>query len=386
MFNLSNLSRNYPASSIRRMFELSNQYDDVISLTLGEPNFETPYHIKKAAQTAIDDNYTHYASNAGLAELRMAIANKYTNQFQDEYTSNQVMVTFGGMEAILLALAATINPGDEVIVSDPAYPNYLGQIHMLGAKVVPVPVFEENEFKLKAKDLEKVITPASKVLIINSPSNPLGAVLDKKDMMELSEVVLKHNLIVISDEVYEKIIYNDKPQFSMAQIPKVKDNVLIINSLSKTYSMTGWRIGYVVGKEEIISVMPKIQEGLASCVPPFIQKAAIEAITGPQMVVDDMINHYGRRREILINGLNEIPGFSCIKSAGSFYAFPNIKTFGKTSEEFAMELLTEARVATTPGSAFGNMGEGYLRFSFANSDENLIEAVRRIKEHVKANY
>ncbi|WP_144460082.1 pyridoxal phosphate-dependent aminotransferase [Siminovitchia fortis] len=386
MISLSNVAKNYPASAIRRMFELANQYEDIIKLTVGEPNFETPDHIKIAAKNGIDRNLTHYVSNAGTDELRQAVAKKYTVEFGTEYTSDQVMVAFGGMEAIMLALVATINPGDEVIIADPSYPNYLGQVFMLGGKAVPVPVYEENAFKLKAEDVEKAITSKTKAIILNSPSNPLGAVLDEKDIKELAEVVLKHNLIVISDEVYEKIIYDDKVHFSIAQIPEVKDNVLIINSLSKTYAMTGWRVGFVIGNEKIISVMPKVQEGMASCVPPFIQKAAVEAINGSQLIVKEMLVHYKRRREILITGLNEIPGFSCINTEGSFYAFPNIKEFKKPSEDFAIELLTEAGVAVTPGSAFGSMGEGYLRFSFANSDENLIEAVRRIREHVKKNY
>ncbi|MBD8006915.1 pyridoxal phosphate-dependent aminotransferase [Bacillus norwichensis] len=383
---ISNIAKNYPASAIRRMFELANQYEDIIKLTVGEPNFETPDHIKIAAKKGIDENLTHYVSNAGTDELRQAVAKKYTVEFGVEYTPEQIMVAFGGMEAIMLALVATINPGDEVIIADPAYPNYIGQVLMLGGKAVPVPVYEENAFKLKAEDVEKAITPKTKAIILNSPSNPLGAVLDEQDIKELAEVVLKHNLIVISDEVYEKIIYDDKVHFSIAQIPEVRDNVLIINSLSKTYAMTGWRVGFVIGNEEIISTMPKIQEGIASCIPPFIQKAAVEAINGPQSIVNEMLEHYKRRREILITGLNEIPGFSCINTEGSFYAFPNIKEFKKSSEDFAIELLTEAGVAVTPGSAFGRMGEGYLRFSFATSDENLVEAVRRIGEHVKKNY
>ena len=383
---LSDVAKHYPASAIRRMFELANQYEDIIKLTVGEPNFETPDYIKKAAKIGIDSNLTHYVSNAGTDELRQAVAKKYTVEFGEEFTPEQVMVAFGGMEAIMLALVATINPGDEVIIADPAYPNYLGQILMLGGKAVPVPVYEENAFKLKAEDVEKAITSKTKAIILNSPSNPLGSVLNKKDIKELAEVVLKHNLIVISDEVYEKIIYDDEIHFSMAQIPEVKENVLIINSLSKTYAMTGWRVGFVIGNKDIISVMPKIQEGMASCVPPFIQKAAVEAINGPQSVVEEMVTHYKRRRGILINGLNEIPGFSCINSAGAFYAFANIKEFGKPSEEFALELLKEAKVAVTPGSAFGKMGEGYLRFSFANSDENLIEAINRIKDFIKRKY
>ncbi|KOY80279.1 pyridoxal phosphate-dependent aminotransferase [Lysinibacillus macroides] len=386
MNHLSNVAKNYPASAIRRMFELANQYEDVIKLTVGEPNFATPDYIKQAAKIGIDENLTHYVSNAGTDELRQAVARKYTLEFGEEYTSDQVMVAFGGMEAIMLALVATINPGDEVIIADPAYPNYLGQILMLGGKAVPVPVYEENAFKLKAEDVEKAVTSKTKAIILNSPSNPLGSVLNEKDTRELAEVVLKHDLIVISDEVYEKIIYDDEVHFSMAQIPEVKENVLIINSLSKTYAMTGWRVGFVIGNKDIISSMPKIQEGVASCVPPFIQKAAVAAINGPQSVVEEMVTHYKRRRGILINGLNEIPGFSCINSAGAFYAFANIKAFKKPSEEFAIELLKGAKVAVTPGSAFGKMGEGYLRFSFANSDENLIEAVNRIKNYVKENY
>lgn len=383
---ISDFAANYPSSKIREMFELANQYDDVINLTIGEPNFETADYIKQAANKALYNNYTHYVSNAGLTELRQAVAEKYTRQFKYNYNADNVMIAFGGMEAILLCLIATINPGDEVIVPDPGYPNYLGQIEMLGAKAVRVPVYEKNGFKLCAADVEKVITHKTKAIIINSPSNPLGSILDKDSVQELAQLVLKHNLIVISDEVYEKIIYDGCTHFSMAQIEEVRNQVLVINSLSKTYAMTGWRVGYVVGNEDIISCMPKLQEGIASCVPPFVQKAAIEAINGLQEDVEEMNKHYKRRRDIFIDELNTIKGFNCIKPLGSFYAFCNIKEFGKSSEEFAIELIKEARVASAPGSAFGEMGEGYLRFSFANSDENLKEALHRIKEHINKKY
>ena len=272
-----------------------------------------------------------------------------------------------------------------MIVTNPCYPNYLGEIMMVGGKIVSVPIYEKNEFKLKPEDLEKAITSKTKVIFLNSPSNPVGAVLDKKDIEALAEVVNKYNLIVISDEVYEKILFDGHTHFSMSQIPEVKDKVVIINSCSKTYAMTGWRIGYAIGKQEIISRMPKLQEGLTSCVSGFIQRAALAAINGSQAVVEKMVADYSRRRDILIDGLNTIPGIQCMKSPGSFYAFPNIKAFGKTSFDFAVELLKEAGVVGVPGSAFGSMGEGYLRFSFANSDENLREAVRRIAEHVKKN-
>ena len=387
MTYLSKTATNYPASGIRYMFDLAAQYDNLINLGVGEPNFKTPQHIKEAGKKAIDEDYTHYVSNAGIVELRQSIVDKYKRELGLEYTAENVMVSVGAMEAIILTLVTIINPGDEVIVTNPCYPNYLGQIMIVGGKVVSVPIYEENEFKLQPEDLEKAITPKTKAIFLNSPNNPVGAVLDKEDIEALAEVVQKHNLIIISDEVYEKILFDGHTHFSMSQIPQVKDKVVIINSFSKTYAMTGWRIGYaVVGDKDIISRMPKLQEGLTSCVASFIQMAAIEAINGPQDAVARMVADYIRCRDILIDGLNAIPGIKCMKSPGSFYAFPNIKAFGKTSFDFAVKLLKEAGVVAVPGSAFGSMGEGYLRFSFANSDENLREAIRRITEYVKKSY
>lgn len=383
---LSKVAIDYPASGIRYMFDLAAQYDGLVNLGVGEPNFDTPAHIKEAGKKAIDDNYTHYVSNAGIIELRKAIAKKYQKEFGIQYDAENVMVGIGAMEAMTLAMIATVNPGDEVIVTDPCYPNYLGELMIIGAKPVMVPVFEKNNFKLQPEDLERAITTKTKALILNSPNNPIGSVLDQSDIEALAEIVKKHNLIVISDEVYEKIIFDGKTHFSMAKIPEVRDNVIIINSFSKTYAMTGWRIGYALGSQEIISRLPKIQEGVASCVSSFIQQAALVAVNGPQDDVDNMVRDYSRRRDILIDGLNSISGITCLKSPGSFYAFPNIKSFGKSSFDFAVELLKEAKVVGVPGSAFGNMGEGYIRFSFANSDENLKEAVSRIAEHIKKKY
>jgi aminotransferase len=386
MYYLSKIAQNYPASGIRYMFDMAAQYDNLINLGVGEPNFNTPKHIKEAGKKAIDENYTHYVSNAGIIELRQAIANKYRREFGIHYDPEDVMVGIGAMEVMTLALIATIDPGDEVIVTDPCYPNYLGELMIIGAKAVTVPVYEKNEFKLQPEDLENAITPKTKAVFLNSPNNPIGSVLDKKDIEALAAIVKKHNLIVISDEVYEKIIFDGKKHFSMAQIPEVKDKVIIINSFSKTYAMTGWRIGYALGNKEIFSKMPKIQEGLASCVSSFIQQAALAAIKGTQNDVFKMVDDYTRRRDILIDGLNTIPGIKCMKSPGSFYAFPNIKSFGKNSFDFAVELLKEAKVVGVPGSAFGSMGEGYLRFSFANSDENLKEAILRISDYIKKKY
>jgi aminotransferase len=383
---LSQVAQNYPRSGIRRMFDLAAGYDDVVSLCLGEPNFDTPLHIVEAAKKALDEGLTHYTPNAGLVELRQAIADKYEREFGLEYSVDNVMITVGAMEALYLAMVTTVNPGDEIIVPDPCFPAYLGQIMMLGAKAVPVPVREENEFKLQADDVEKAITSKTKAILLNSPSNPLGSVLGKEDLEAMAQVVLRHNLVVFSDEVYEKIIYDGRSHYSIAQLADMKERTIIINSFSKTYAMTGWRIGYLLANKEIAQHMPKIQEGIASCVAAFVQKAAVAALTGPDEPIEQMVNDYNRRRSILIDGLNQIPGFHCQKSPATFYAFPSIKDFGKTSQEFAEELLREAHVVTVPGSAFGNMGEGFLRLSFANSDENLKEAVRRIAEHVKKKY
>lgn len=385
MGRLSKIALNYPASGIRRMFDLAAKYDDVIKLTLGEPNFDTPANIKQAAKKAIDDGYTHYNPNAGVLELREVIADYY-KKYSAQYSFENVMVTVGALEAFTLSLMTTVDPGDEVIVPDPCFPNYIGQIMLTGATPVSVPVYEDNDFKIKAKDIKRAVTPKTKGIVLNSPSNPLGSVLDRSEIERIAEVAEEHDLLVYSDECYERLLYDDQEYFSMAQIPEASKRVLVINSLSKTYAMTGWRIGFVVGSQDIISNMPKIQEGIVSCVSTFTQKAAIEALTGPQTAVENMVEDYRRRRDILIDGLNSIPGFKCKKSPGSFYAFTNIKEFGKTSMDFAEELIKGARVVTVPGSAFGKMGEGYLRLVFANSDENLKEAVHRISSYIKERY
>lgn len=383
---ISDLAKHYPESGIRKMFQLAENYDDVVDLTLGEPNFETPQHIKESAKKAIDEGYTHYAPNAGIPELRQAIADKYNKLYNTDYTCENIVITVGASEAILLTLLATLNPGDEVIVPEPYYATYSGQIMMSRGTIVPVPLYERNGFRLKVEDLEKVITPKSRMLMLNFPSNPIGVFLEKEDVEAISKVVKKHNLIVISDEVYDSLVYEEDKFFSMAQVKEVNEQVIIINSFSKTFAMTGWRIGYLIANREIASNMPKMQEGIVSCVPTFIQKAAVDALKGPEESVCNMLKDYHRRRDILVDGLNAVPGFKCIKSPATFYVFANIKAFGKTSEEFAIELLKETRVVCVPGSAFGDSGEGYIRFTFANSDENLKEAVRRISEYVTRKY
>lgn len=381
---LSNLTLNYPVSGIRAMFDLAADYPGAINLCNGEPNFETPEHIKESAIKAIREGRTKYGTEPGLPAMREAVANKYTQQFGRPYDIDNVMITLGGVEGILMSLMTILNPGDEVIIPDPAYTCYEGQTLTLGGVPVRVPLYEEHGFRLQPDDLERAITPKTKAIIITYPSNPLGAVLDRADGEALAKVIEKHNVMVISDEVYEKIIFDGREHFSLAQIDSIKDKVLVVNSLSKTYAMTGWRLGYVVGTDkDIMKHMFKMQQAVASCLPIFTMQAGADAINGPQDCVEDMRRQYERRRDLLYNGLKEIPGMKPFRTEGSFCTFINIKDFGVSSWEFSKELLINAGVMTIAGTAFGKMGEGYLRICFANSDENILEGVRRIKEYVE---
>lgn len=382
---VSELVKTYPASGIRKMFNIAAEYDNLVNLTLGEPNFDTPDYIKEAAKKALDEGWTHYSVNVGLPVLREAVAERYRKTHWDGYTKDNVIISVGALEGLTLSLFALVNPGEEVIVPDPCFPNYYGQILLTGARAVPVPVYEENDYRLQAADVAKAITPKTRGIIINSPSNPLGSVMTKEDIEGIAELALEHNLYVFSDEPYDQIIYEAEKPFSIAEIDAVRPQVIVLNSFSKSYAMTGWRVGYLLADASLVPNMAKIQEGIVSCVPAFSQIAAAEALKSTECV-QQMRDEYARRRDILIDGINAIPGFSCKKSPGSFYAFVNIKAFGKSSEEFAEELIRNAGVVTVPGSAFGKMGEGYLRLVFANSDENLREGVRRISDYVKKAY
>lgn len=377
---VSNLAQNYPTSGIRAMFDLAANYPGAINLCNGEPNFETPEHIKESGMQAIAAGMTKYGTEPGLTAMREAVAGKYTREFGHSYDISNVMITIGGVEGILLSLMSIVNPGEEVIIPDPTYTCYLGQTLTLGGVPVRVPLYEEHGFRLQPEDLERAITPKTKAVIISYPSNPLGAVLSREDGEKLARVIEKHNIMVISDEVYEKIIFDGRKHFSLSQIPSIRDKVLVVNSLSKTYAMTGWRLGYVVGTDaDVMRHMFKMQQAVASCLPLFIMQAGADAINGPQDCVEEMRRHYERRRDLLVDGLGKIPGMKCFKTEGSFCTFINIKDFGMSSWEFSKKLLIEAGVMTVAGSAFGSMGEGYLRMCFANSDENIEEAVGRIK-------
>ena len=380
---VSRLAQNYPTSGIRAMFGLAADYPGAINLCNGEPNFETPEHIKESGMRAIAAGMTKYGTEPGLSAMREAVANKYIREFGGDYDINNVMITLGGVEGILLCLLATLNPGDEVIIPNPSYTCYEGQVLTLGGVPVRVPLYEGHGFRLQPEDLEKAITHKTKAIIISYPSNPLGAVLSKEDGEKLAKIIEKHNILVISDEVYEKIIFDDRAHFSLSMIPGIRDKVLVVNSLSKTYAMTGWRLGYVVGtNKDIMAYMFKMQQAVASCLPLFTMQAGADAINGPQDCVEEMRRHYERRRDLLFSGLSGISGMKCFKTEGSFCMFINIKDFGVSSWEFSKDLLVNAGVMTVAGSAFGTMGEGYLRVCFANSDENINAAVDRLKNHL----
>ncbi len=376
----------FPRSGIRKMSAMAMEMDDVVTLCIGEPDFDTPPHIVKACERAMEEGYTHYPPSGGYEDLRSAVAQKYSKKTGIDYGLENVIITSGSTQGLFHTFFSTLNPGDEVIVPDPYYPNYLGQFHLAGVNVRFVPVREESGFRLQVEDLENTLTSKTKAVLINSPNNPTGAVLEEEDLVKIADFAIRNDLVVVSDEVYDEIIYDGRKYSSIASIPEMKERVVINNGFSKTYAMTGWRLGYVLAPAEYVSSSVFLQESFISCGPAFIQRAALEALNGPQKCVAEMLEKYSRRRSLIIEGLNDIPGVTCLPTSGAFYAFPNIKQFGKTSEDFAVDLLKKAGVATVPGSYFGANGEGYLRLSYATSDENIREALKRFKQYVQKYY
>lgn len=378
---LSNLILSYPTSGIRKMFDLAADYPGFINLCNGEPDFITPKHICEAAKEGLDLGLTKYAPEPGLPALREAAAQKYTQQFGYEVKPNQIVATGGGVEAIMLSFMSILNEGDEVIIPDPSYTCYEGQAELLGAKVVRLPLEEADGFVPTPAQLEAVITPKTKAVLLNYPNNPTGAVLTKQAAKALVPVLKKHDIWVITDEVYEKIVFDGYVHVSFAQFDELKDRVIVANSFSKTYAMTGWRLGYVFSRNnDLMSRMPKMHQPLTACLAGFIQYAGAKALQGPQDAVDDMVGHYTRRRALMQKELAGMKGLRPANNGGTFCFFINIEETGLSSEEIAHRLLKEAGVLTTPGSAFGKRGEGYLRLSFANSEENITEGMRRMKE------
>lgn len=367
-------------SGVRRMFELAKKYDDSINLTLGEPGFVTPQHIIEAGIQGLKDGKTKYTPNAGIKPLRDAIAYKLfkENGIKCDPDKN-LIVTAGATQALMLAMVTLVNPGDEVIIQGPNWPDYRGQIDMVNAKTVYAKVSEKNGFKMTADIVEPLITEKTKLIIINSPSNPTGGVLDEDDLKEIAELVKKYKLFIISDEPYEKIVYDGFHQKSLASIDGLEDYVLTINSLSKTFAMTGFRVGYICANEQIVSNLIKLHENMIASVPEPMQLAAVEAIYHGENDVAEMVEYYDRNRRLIVDGLNRINGFSCLCPRGAFYVFPNITGFGMSSRKTAEYILEKTHVVTSPGDAFGPDGEGYLRICYASKYEDIKEALRRME-------
>ena len=378
---LSKMVETIKPSGIRKFFDIVSEMKDAISLGVGEPDFDTPWHIRDEGIYALSKGKTFYTSNAGLKELREEICNYLQRTQNIQYNPlKEVIVTVGGSEAIDIGLRAIINAGDEVIIPQPAYVSYEPCTILAGAKPVIINLKAENEFRLTAEELENAITDKTKVLILPFPNNPTGAIMEREDLEKIAEVIRKHDIYVMSDEIYSELTYKGE-HVSIASIEGMQERTILINGFSKAYAMTGWRLGYACGPEAIIKQMTKIHQFAIMCAPTTSQYAAVEALKNGEADVKMMRQAYNQRRRFLLNAFKEM-NLECFEPFGAFYVFPCIKEFGMTSEEFATRFLEEEKVAAVPGNAFGESGEGYLRISYAYSLDNLKIAMERFKRFV----
>ena len=378
---LSKMVETIKPSGIRKFFDIVSEMKDAISLGVGEPDFDTPWHIRDEGIYALSKGKTFYTSNAGLKELRDEICNYLKRTQNIQYNPlKEVIVTVGGSEAIDIGLRAIINAGDEVIIPQPAYVSYEPCTILAGAKPVIIDLKAENEFRLTAEELENAITDKTKVLILPFPNNPTGAIMEREDLEKIAEVIRKHDIYVMSDEIYSELTYKGE-HVSIASIEGMQERTILINGFSKAYAMTGWRLGYACGPEAIIKQMTKIHQFAIMCAPTTSQYAAVEALRNGDEDVKIMRQAYNQRRRFLLNAFKEM-NLECFEPFGAFYVFPCIKEFGMTSEEFATRFLEEEKVAAVPGNAFGDSGEGYLRISYAYSLDNLKIAMERFKRFV----
>ena len=386
MKELSKTMQAVPWSAIRKIFDMCIGVDDLVKFTVGEPDFATQPNVIEAAHQAMLRGETKYTSNRGVIELRRAIseaARKKKNVEIDPET--EVIVTNGGMQALFMSMKALLNPGDEIIIGAPYFTKYLSQVLMCDAVPKFVQLREEDGFIMTVDALRAAITDKTKAVLLNSPSNPLGSVIDRESLEGLAQVIKENDLYVITDEVYQDYIYDDDVKFcSIASLEGMKERSIIVDSCSKAFAMTGWRVGYAAGPAHIIDLMVKQQEGMASCVNAPAQYAALEAITNTEQAVSDMIQTFRRRRDLFVEGINNIDGLSCVKPKGAFYLFVNIKKTGLTSDEFAVRLLQEAKVGVIPGSGFGDEGEGYVRISYVVSEDDIREGLKRIEGFVRS--
>jgi aminotransferase len=374
---IANIVQSIPPSGIRKYFDLASTMEDVISLGVGEPDFVTPWSIREASISTMERGYTTYTSNSGLPELRYEIANYLAESFQLNYNDkSELVVTVGASEAIDLALRAIINPGDEVLIVEPCYVSYEPVVKLAGGIPVSIPTDETTKFKLTAQAIESKLTPKSKAIIFCFPNNPTGASMTKEDWTEIIKVIEKHDLLVISDEIYAELSY-EHTYFSFASIPGMKNRTILISGFSKAFAMTGWRIGYAAGPEDIIQAMTRIHQYTMLCAPIMGQWAAVEALRNGRKAKDKMVQSYQQRRNYIIKAFHDI-GLDCHLPEGAFYAFPSIRSTGLTSDQFVEQLIKESRVAVVPGHVFGQGGEGHIRCSYATSIDNLEKAVDRM--------
>ena len=369
-------------SGIRKFFDIVSEMPDAISLGVGEPDFDTPWNVREEGIYALEKGRTFYTSNAGLKELREEICNYLARKMNLHYDPmKEVLVTVGGSEAIDIAMRAMVNPGDEVLIPQPSYVSYEPCALLTGAKPVIINLKHENQFRLTAQELEEAITEKTKLLVLPFPNNPTGAIMERKDLEEIAEVIKKHDIFVISDEIYSELCYTDQ-HVSIANIEGMQERTILINGFSKSYAMTGWRLGYACGPKEIIEQMTKIHQFCIMCAPTTSQYAAVEALKNGDEDVQNMREAYNQRRRYLVHAFKEM-GLECFEPFGAFYMFPCIKEFGMTSDEFATRFLMEEKVAVVPGTAFGDCGEGFIRISYAYSLDNLKLAIGRLQHFVE---
>lgn len=372
-----------PPSGIRKFFDIVSEMTDAISLGVGEPDFDTPWHIREEGIYSLEKGRTFYTANAGLRDLRVEIHNYLERRCDLSYNPDkEILVTVGGSEAIDIAMRAMLDPGDEVLVPQPSFVSYVPCAVLAGGVAVPIELEEKDEFRLTPEKLREKITPRSKILVLPFPNNPTGSVMRRADLEAIAKVVIEHDLFVLSDEIYSELTFGGEDHVSIASLPGMKERTVLINGFSKAFAMTGWRLGYACAPEVILKQMLKIHQFAVMCAPTTSQYAAIDAMRNSDEDVQRMRESYDQRRRYLLHAFEEM-GLDCFEPMGAFYAFPSIKRFGMTSDEFATQLLREEKVAVVPGTAFGDSGEGYLRISYAYSLKSLKQALGRIERFVK---
>jgi aminotransferase len=379
--HLNRTVREMPPSGIRKFFDLVSEMEGAISLGVGEPDFVTPWHVREACIYSLESGNTHYTANKGTPELREAICAQVQRDLGLDYDpAEEILITTGVSEAADLAFRATLNPGDEAIVPEPCYVAYSPDITLAGGVPKEIPTRLENEFRVQAEDIARAVTEKTRALILSYPNNPTGAIMTRADLEDLADVVVENDLLVVSDEVYSKLSYSGA-HASFAQLEGMRDRTLILNGLSKSHAMTGWRIGYALGDSALVGAMTKVHQYTMLCAPTMAQVAGLEAMEKGEEEMLRMKHEYDLRRRLFVSGLNRI-GLSCFEPRGAFYAFPSIQGWGLSSEEFAERLLKEQKVAVVPGNVFGASGEGFLRCSYATSREELIEALDRMETFI----